>query len=85
MESEVKQAPTVQEICDMLDWRVSVLEQAIIDADKFPMALKARTILKTALENDVPPKPERKSKKRAKSAQPSKELMQALDILMSRK
>jgi hypothetical protein len=58
----MNKSPSLQEIADMLCWRVSVLEQAIIDADKFPMALDARTILRTALENDHPPQ----AKKRAR-------------------
>lgn len=54
---------TLEKMNDFLDWRVSVLEQAIIDADKFPMPLAARTILREALEKD---EPERKRRKQSK-------------------
>ena len=54
--------PTLEEMNDYLDWRIAILEQAIIDADKFPMPLAARTILREALKRDDPNKPAKRKR-----------------------
>lgn len=52
----------IEEVARLLSWRVSILEQAIIDADKFPMPLKCRKLLLDALEYDHPSKTKKPAK-----------------------
>jgi len=44
-----RQCLPIEKVCDELEQRVHELEQAIIDADKYPMPLELRQNLKKAL------------------------------------